>query len=273
LAVLVAASSTSAFSNTPAPNTPADALTNANAVIDDAFAAIAASPSAGVLPGIPTNAYAFAPAHTPVTSPSTPAELASAPASAPVEPPRPTIVITVDKATQRMNVMVNGEHRWSWPVSTGTRGYATPRGAFKPILLSRHHRSREWNNAPMPYAIFFTNRGHAIHASDAVWRLGSPASHGCVRLSIANARQLFALVQQHGMSKTSVTITGTERAPAAYAKANVSTPRVQTRPVERAPKAQPKPSARRPVPASQQRVAQQTGSSQARPIQIAPAAR
>ncbi|MGY3289769.1 hypothetical protein ACVWWP_002836 [Bradyrhizobium sp. LM3.6] len=60
----------------------------------------------------------------------------------------------------------------------------------------------------MPHAIFFTKVGHAIHGTDSVGRLGSPASHGCVRLSRQNATTLYALVQQQGVLNTTVTLTG-----------------------------------------------------------------
>jgi lipoprotein-anchoring transpeptidase ErfK/SrfK len=43
--------------------------------------------------------------------------------------------------------------------------------------------SKQWDNAPMPHAVFFTKEGHAIHGTYEVKRLGKPASHGCVRLS------------------------------------------------------------------------------------------
>lgn len=120
------------------------------------------------------------------------------------------VLIKVDKATQRMQVWVNGEVRHSWAVSTGMPGYATPVGFHAPSHLARHHRSREWDDAPMPHSIFFTSRGHAIHGSTAVHRLGSPASHGCVRLSPENAATLFALVKEEGIAHTRISITGQE---------------------------------------------------------------
>ena len=49
------------------------------------------------------------------------------------------VLITVDKAAQRMTVTVNGEERYSWPVSTGMAGYATPAGSFVPSRLVREH--------------------------------------------------------------------------------------------------------------------------------------
>ena len=74
--------------------------------------------------------------------------------------------------------------------------------------MERDHYSKEWDDAPMPFSIFFTQKGHAIHGSLDVKRLGSPASHGCVRLLPANAEKLFALVEQEGVLNTTVVLTG-----------------------------------------------------------------
>jgi len=117
------------------------------------------------------------------------------------------VVITVNKATQRMTVAVDGKPRYNWPVSTGKVGYSTPSGSYRPFRLERDHRSTEWDDAPMPHSIFFTGRGHAIHGSYDR-RLGRAVSHGCVRLSPSNAATLFALVQSEGLGNTRVVITG-----------------------------------------------------------------
>jgi hypothetical protein len=122
------------------------------------------------------------------------------------------VFISVDKATQRMVVVVDGEQRHSWLVSTGLPRYATPNGAYTPFRLVADHFSQEWDDAPMPHSIFFTTRGHAIHGSDATKRLGSPASHGCIRLSRENAAVLFRLVKQEGLENTKVVVTGDEEA-------------------------------------------------------------
>jgi hypothetical protein len=49
------------------------------------------------------------------------------------------------------------------------------------------HHSDEWDNAPMPYSIFFTQTGNAVHGTYEQRSLGHAVSHGCVRLSLANA--------------------------------------------------------------------------------------
>jgi lipoprotein-anchoring transpeptidase ErfK/SrfK len=147
---------------------------------------------------------------TPAASPSENGPAPNQPAAAPAEPPvvvPPRVLITVDKATQRMRVTVDGKLRYTWPVSTGRAHHETPSGTYKPLWLERLHRSREWDNAPMPHSIFFTGRGHAIHATNATGRLGQRASHGCVRLAPRTAAALFALIQKEGRDTTRVTIT------------------------------------------------------------------
>lgn len=123
------------------------------------------------------------------------------------------ILISIDKSAQRMTVTVDGAHRYTWPVSTGRAGYATPSGSFRTFRMEEDHFSKEWDDAPMPHSIFFTTEGHAIHGSYDMKRLGTAASHGCVRLAPANAAKLFALVKEEGLSNTKVVLTG--NAPAA----------------------------------------------------------
>ena len=108
--------------------------------------------------------------------------------------PKPApIVVTVTKSDQRMVIAVNGQPRFKWRVSTGARGHATPSGQYKVSWLDEHHKSKQYNDAPMPYAIFF-NEGKAIHGFAG--SVGGPASHGCVRLSTGNAKTLFRLVEE-----------------------------------------------------------------------------
>jgi hypothetical protein len=121
------------------------------------------------------------------------------------------VAITVDKDNQQMTVAVDGVERYRWPVSTGIPSYETPNGSYRTFRMELDHYSKEFDDAPMPHSIFFTKIGHAIHGTDSVNRLGSPASHGCVRLSRAHAATLYALVQQQGVLNTTVTLTGSSQ--------------------------------------------------------------
>jgi hypothetical protein len=118
------------------------------------------------------------------------------------------IRVEIDKSAQRMTVSVDGAHRYSWAVSTGRAGYATPSGTYRPFRLEVDHYSKEWDDAPMPHSIFFTKVGHAIHGSYETRRLGSAASHGCVRLAPRNAATLFALVRSRGLGNTTIAVSG-----------------------------------------------------------------
>jgi hypothetical protein len=118
------------------------------------------------------------------------------------------VAITIDKDAQVMTVAVDGVQRYRWPVSTGIPSRETPNGAFRAFRMEEEHYSKEFDDAPMPHSIFFTKIGHAIHGTDSEGRLGTPASHGCVRLSKANATTLYALVEEQGVLNTTVTLTG-----------------------------------------------------------------
>lgn len=124
---------------------------------------------------------------------------------APLKSADARVSVHINRASQVMNVYVNGSHYYSWRVSTGRRGYTTPRGSFRPIRLERKWYSRKYHWSPMPYSIFFYG-GYAIHGTTEVGRLGRRASHGCVRLHPSNARKLFSLVRRHGRSKTRIVI-------------------------------------------------------------------
>jgi hypothetical protein len=107
-----------------------------------------------------------------------------------------------------MTVAVDGVTKYRWPVSSGIPSRETPSGSFKAFRMEADHFSKEFDDAPMPHSIFFTKAGHAIHGTMSEGRLGTPASHGCVRLSRANATTLYALVQEQGVLNTTVTLTG-----------------------------------------------------------------
>jgi hypothetical protein len=122
-------------------------------------------------------------------------------------PARANLLIEVDKSTQTMTVSEDGARLYTWPVSTGIARYDTPSGRFTPFRMDKDHFSREWDDAPMPNSIFFTQRGHAIHGTNHS-SIGRPASHGCVRLSVEHSQILFDLVKREGMPNTKVVLFG-----------------------------------------------------------------
>lgn len=112
--------------------------------------------------------------------------------------------ITIDLSEQEMFVQTPVGSAL-WPVSTGREGYYTPVGDYQPYRLSEMHYSKKYDDAPMPYSIFFKG-GYAIHGTEDVRKLGRPASHGCVRLHPESAAVLFEVVEYYGMENTIIRI-------------------------------------------------------------------
>lgn len=121
---------------------------------------------------------------------------------------RAKIVVVIDKPTQEMKVFASNVELYTWKVSTGLRSYDTPSGTYTARSMNEIWYSRQWDDAPMPHAIFFTRKGHAIHGTEETQKLGRPASHGCVRLAPENARTLFALVKEIGLENTEIVLSG-----------------------------------------------------------------
>ncbi len=92
--------------------------------------------------------------------------------------PKPKIVATVSLSDQKMYVAVTDNRgqtkNYAWDVSTGANGFETPTGKFTPTWLSKDHKSKQYDDAPMPFAVFF-NEGIAVHGTQAISQLGKRA--------------------------------------------------------------------------------------------------
>lgn len=116
-----------------------------------------------------------------------------------------TLIAKVNISSQTMTVMHRGKVKYRWRVSTARQGKVTPSGTWTAKWLSKNHRSSRYNNAPMPYAIFY-NGHYAVHGTNQVSRLGRPASAGCIRLDTQNAALLYKLAQQEGLHNTRIVV-------------------------------------------------------------------
>lgn len=115
------------------------------------------------------------------------------------------IDITVDVSDQIMYVQTESGLNEAYYVSTARKGYHTPPGNYRPIRMVKMHYSKKYDNAPMPFSIFF-HGGYAIHATYDIKNLGRPASHGCVRLSPDDAARLYSMVGMIGPENTTINI-------------------------------------------------------------------
>lgn len=71
-------------------------------------------------------------------------------------------------------------------ISSGKRGYETPKGWHVITRKVKNEVSRTYGNAPMPYSVYFTNNGHAFHQGDP-----NVMSHGCIHLASPHAANFF----------------------------------------------------------------------------------
>ena len=122
----------------------------------------------------------------------------------------PHVVATISISKQEMDVFAETsdlrQQTFRWKISTGRKGYETPTGEFKPIWADPDHHSSIYENAPMPFAVFFTDGGYAIHGTTEVAHLGRPVSHGCIRLETPNAELFYDFVNQVGKLSTKIVI-------------------------------------------------------------------
>jgi lipoprotein-anchoring transpeptidase ErfK/SrfK len=75
-------------------------------------------------------------------------------------------------------------------ISSGKDAKPTPTGIFSILDKKPMHRSRKYDNAPMPWMQRIDQYGVALHAGH---NPGAPASHGCVRLPSAFAKKLYSV--------------------------------------------------------------------------------
>ncbi|MEQ7873250.1 L,D-transpeptidase family protein [Sphingomonas sp. ASV193] len=75
-------------------------------------------------------------------------------------------------------------------ISSGKPGKDSPAGEFNVLAKEEMHRSKKYDDAPMPWMQRIDNYGIALHAG---FNPGYPASHGCIRLPAAFAKKLYGI--------------------------------------------------------------------------------
>jgi lipoprotein-anchoring transpeptidase ErfK/SrfK len=96
----------------------------------------------------------------------------------------------VDLSSQQAWLMSDGKATYGpVPVATGKASAPTAPGTFHVFWKDLHHRSSLFNNAPMPYSVFF-NGGDAFHQDSVAVR-----SNGCVHLTSQAAQKFYNTLQ------------------------------------------------------------------------------
>src|SRR5437899_5301415 len=108
--------------------------------------------------------------------------------------PTGPLVVLVSIPQQTMHVYRNGILIGRSTISSGKSG-STPGGVFTILEKKETHRSKKYNNAPMPNMQRLTWTGIAMHSGQLP---GYPASHGCIRLPYDFSQLLFATTSRGG---------------------------------------------------------------------------
>jgi peptidoglycan hydrolase-like protein with peptidoglycan-binding domain len=101
--------------------------------------------------------------------------------------------IFVSKSKQSLAVYDGADVIATSKISSGKSGHTTPSGIFSVIEKQTYHESNIYSGAPMPFMQRLTWSGIALHQSNSVPRY--PASHGCVRMPDAFAKQLYKMTE------------------------------------------------------------------------------
>jgi hypothetical protein len=99
-----------------------------------------------------------------------------------------TLQAVISIRDQKLTLYADGVPIARSQVATGVPDHPTPTGIFSVIQKQRYHTSNIYSGAPMPYMQRITWSGVALHLGVVP---GHPASHGCIRLPEAFARQLW----------------------------------------------------------------------------------
>jgi len=101
------------------------------------------------------------------------------------------VVVAVDLRTQILSVFRAGHEIGTTVILYGADGHDTPIGTHPVRSKARDYRSVAYD-APMPFALWLTDDGVAIHGSDV--RRGR-ATHGCIGVPTEFAERLFGVVR------------------------------------------------------------------------------
>ena len=103
------------------------------------------------------------------------------------------LIITVDLEARVMSVFRDGYEIGAAVAMLGTDEHPTPLGTFPIMRKQRHNVSEKYGNAPMPYSMFLTTDGIAIHGGNAVEN--GYASHGCIAIPTELAEKVFEIAK------------------------------------------------------------------------------
>ena len=120
-------------------------------------------------------------------------------------------VVTVHRRGFQLRLFKDLERVATYPVAVGMPGHVTPTGRYE---IANKAVDPAWSAPDRPWAGAYRNEvvaggsaenplkarwlgivdGVGIHGTDATWSLGTAASHGCIRMSVAGVKALYPRV-------------------------------------------------------------------------------
>jgi hypothetical protein len=116
----------------------------------------------------------------------------------PPPPPPPPVLVRGTPCLSNVAACVRLSTRQAWlidkgrvtlgpvPITSGKSGERTPTGRHRVLWKDKDHLSREFDDAPMPWSVFFAAGGIAFHTGSL-----RAQSSGCIHLSDATAKRFF----------------------------------------------------------------------------------
>lgn len=122
--------------------------------------------------------------------------------------------LVADLSDGRLRMYEADSLLWQYPISTGKDGYETPVGSYR---IRKLIWNPSWTPPNSPWArkytpkrpgepgnpmkvvkIFFKEPTYYIHGTGEIGRLGTPASHGCIRMDPEHVAEVARYVMQYG---------------------------------------------------------------------------
>jgi lipoprotein-anchoring transpeptidase ErfK/SrfK len=97
------------------------------------------------------------------------------------------VVVRVNLQSQLVSVFRGGHEIGTAVILYGAQGHDTPLGRLPIMAKIEDHHSATYD-APMPYTLWLTPDGVAIHGSKVRW---GAATHGCIGVPMEFAKHLF----------------------------------------------------------------------------------
>ncbi len=108
-------------------------------------------------------------------------------------------LISVDIAKQHLTYYFGGKKLEDFPISSGIKGWETPRGEFAVIKKYpvKHYAGPSFDFPNTKWNLHFTTKKYNFYIHGAYWHndFGKPKSHGCINVSYQNMERLYTWAQ------------------------------------------------------------------------------